>query len=249
MEGHLNNTVERLGIPWTGKLTPKKTPDGRPVRPGDIPGLAPGPADTFGSYGIRWASVSNVPFRRHKSWVHEGGIATPCIVSWPRRIRQGGRICREIAHVVDLMPSFVELAGAEYPKTYRGRAIQPMEGESLVKLLDGESLDRESLCWEHEGNRAVRAGKWKLVSEFPGTWERFYSYPKQGKWELYDMENDRTELHDLSEERPDVVRRLEKIYREWARRAGVIPWEGTRRQTDLAAGQKRVDITARIRSN
>ena len=123
------------------------------------------------------------------------------------------------------MPSFVELAGAEYPKTYRGRAIQPMEGESLVKLLDGESLDRESLCWEHEGNRAVRAGKWKLVSEFPGTWERFYSYPKQGKWELYDMENDRTELHDLSEERPDVVRRLEKIYREWARRAGVIPWE------------------------
>ena len=183
-EGHLNNTVERLGIPWTGKLTPKTTPDGKPVRPGDIPGLALGPADTFGSYGIRWASVSNVPFRRHKSWVHEGGISTPCIVRWPRRIREGGRVCREVAHIVDLMPSFVELAGAEYPEDVSRPVdpITPMQGESLVKLLDGETPRTvRSLCWEHEGNRAVRTEKWKLVSEFPGTWERFYSYPKNGQ--------------------------------------------------------------------
>jgi len=223
-EGHRDNKIERLDKPWTSSLIPKQTRDGRAVTPGDFPGLRLGPAHTYGSYGLRWASVSNAPFRRHKSWVHEGGIATPCIVRWPERIRNGGGFCRRIAHVIDLMPTFVEVSGARYPDVFAQRKIMPMPGESLLPAFDGKPLTREYLCWEHEGNRAIRKGKWKLVSEFPGTWKSFYPYPKKGAWELYDMENDRTELNDLADRRPELVKELSALYDRWAAASMVVPW-------------------------
>jgi arylsulfatase len=224
-EGHRDNKIERTGAPWTSSLIPKRTRDGRPVVPGDHPDLRLGPAHTYGSYGLRWASVSNAPFRRHKSWVHEGGIATPFIVHWPGQIKNGGFLCRWPAHVIDLMPTFVEVSQATYPKVHGDSTILPMQGSSLVRAFQGGLVGHKFLCWEHEGNRAVRKGKWKLVSEFPGTWKTFYPYPKSGAWELYDMEEDRGELDDLAAERPEVVEELAAIYERWAEASMVVPWE------------------------
>ena len=219
-EGHLNNTIERLEKPWKSAVIPKATPDGKPVTPGDIPGLKLGGAHTYGSYGLRWSSLSNTPFRRHKAWMHEGGIASPCIVSWPGHIAEPGRITREAGHIIDLMPTFLELANAAHPKQKT-----PLAGTSLLPVLDAKPLGRETLGWEHEGNRAFRSGKWKLVSEFPGTWKFFYPYKKKGAWELYNLDADPTELHDLAPSRPEKVEQLETLYENWRQEALVVPWE------------------------
>ena len=219
-EGHLNNTIERLEKPWTSSLIPKTTPDGKPVTPGDIPGLKLGGAHTYGSYGLRWSSVSNAPFRHHKAWMHEGGIAAPCIVSWPGKVGKPGSITREVGHIIDLMPTFLAAAGAEPPEQKT-----PLAGTSLIPVFDGKPLGREFLAWEHEGNRAIRMGKWKLVSEFPGTWKFFYPYEKKGAWELYDLEADPTELNDLSPKQPEKVKELEKLYENWRKKTLVVPWE------------------------
>jgi len=153
--------------------------DGRPVAKGNRPDLRPGGATSFMSYDLPWANLSNAPFRLYKHWVHEGGISTPLIVSWPDRV-QGPRISYEPCHVIDIMPTLLELAGARYPKENRGRATQPLDGESLVPLFDGRDWTRElPLFWEHEGNSAVRLGHWKLV--------RRHNQP----WELYNLEADR----------------------------------------------------------
>ena len=224
-EGHLNNTIERKDIPWTSSVIPKVTRDGRPVVPGDIPGLAPGPEDTYGSYGIRWASVSNAPFRRHKSWVHEGGISTPMIVRWPSSNISRGSVTKEIGHIIDLMPTFLEAANVPYSSVSATDEPISLPGRSLLPLLEGDALPERCLYWEHEGNRAVRCGKWKLVSEFPGTWSTFYAYEKQGDWELYDMTVDRSEQFDLSEKLPDVVQELVTLYDNWAAKNLVIKWD------------------------
>ena len=188
------------------------TRDGRPMRIGNTPAIAPGADDTFQSYDLPWANASNTPFRLFKHWVHEGGIATPLVASWPRMIEQRG-IVHEPVHVVDLLPTLLEAAGVSYPEEYAGRPLTPVEGESLLSLLAGERWTRDRpLFFEHEGNRAVRDREWKLVSRHPGSWE------------LYDMLRDRTELHDLAATRGDEVRRLTRLYDDWARRCGVLPW-------------------------
>jgi len=215
-EGHLNNTIERKGTPWVSGVIPTFAPDGEPVIPGDIPGLALGPATTYGSYGLRWASLSNTPFRRHKSWVHEGGIATPFIARWPAAIGAGGAT-GEIGHIIDLMPTFLAAAGDP--------AIENYPGMSLLPVLRGGELPDRALFWEHEGNRAVRHGKWKLVSEFPGTWSSFYDYESQGKWELYDMTVDRSEQNDLSGKFPEIVNELAGEYSSWAGESQVVSWD------------------------
>ena len=111
------------------------------------------------------------------------------------------------------MATFLEIAGVDYPENHEGRAIKPLEGFSMVPTFADRPHEREVLYWEHEGNRAVRRGKWKLVCRYPGGWE------------LYDMEVDRTELHDLSGEHPDIVEELSGLYGEWAARCEVTPWE------------------------
>ncbi|MBI3970956.1 MAG: arylsulfatase [Chloroflexi bacterium] len=193
------------------------TPDGRPVRIGNAVGLMPGPADTYMSYDLPWANASNTPFRLYKHWVHEGGISTPSIAHWPAVIRAGG-ISHAVSHLIDLMPTCLEAAGASYPAEYEGRKITPYEGESLLRLFGGD-LDwqrRETVFWEHEGNRAVRDGRWKLVRKFPGAWE------------LYDMAQDRTELHDLSQSHLSKTADLAGRWEAWADRCGVLPWEDVR---------------------
>ncbi len=189
---------------------PMKTRDGRPVLGG--PTVMPGPDGTYIAYGRNWANVSNTPFREYKHWVHEGGISTPLICHWPARIKSPGRLCKAPGHLIDIMATCVDVSGGEYPKTYNGHEIQPAEGISLAPTFDGKPLRERAIYWEHEGNRAVRMGTWKLVSKYPGGWE------------LYDMEHDRTEMHDLAAEHPEKVEELKTLWERWAKRAGVQPW-------------------------
>lgn len=176
------------------------------------PFIMPGPEDTYISYGINWANVSNTPFREYKHFVHEGGIATPLIVHWPAGLTRRGDLEHQPGHLIDLMATCVELAGAQYPTEFQGHKIIPMEGVSLVPLFKGQPIKRkEPIFFEHEGNRAVRDGKWKLVAK------------ENQPWELYDMEADRTEMHDLSAQYPEVVARLAAAWDEWAKRANVLP--------------------------
>jgi arylsulfatase A-like enzyme len=191
-------------------MQPKVTRDGRPVRTGR--GVMPGPADTYIAYGKPWANASNTPFRLYKHWVHEGGISTPLITHWPARIKAGNEFRRQPGHLIDIMATCVDVAGAKYPSEYKGHKIIPMEGKSLVPAFDNKSIEREAIYWEHEGNRAVRQGKWKLVSRQPGGWE------------LYDMEADRTELMNLAQKHLKKVEQLKALYESWAARCGVQPW-------------------------
>jgi arylsulfatase A-like enzyme len=159
-----------------------------------------------------WANVSNAPFRKYKKFAHEGGIATPLIAHWPQGIsaKLNGTLVKEPAHVIDLMATCVEVAGADYPEKFKGKAILPMEGKSLNSLFQGRLLKREEpLCFEHMGNRGIRQGQWKLVAQ------------KGAAWELYDMYSDRSELHDLSVEMPERVKNLAAKYNGWAKRCFV----------------------------
>jgi len=222
-EGHLFNIVERTGGPWNIKQT--HTRDGRPIRAGDFPGERLGPDDTYGSYGPQWAHLSNTPFKRYKSWVHEGGICAPMIVSWGDRIKDKGSFRRGVFSIIDFMPTFLELAGGTYPEKIRGQETIPMEGISMTRSFEEDySDDDRILYWEHEGNRAIRQGRWKLVSEYPGAWSSLRPYPKGGNWELYDLEKDRTETEDLSASYPEVVERLSAEWTHWADRCGVRDW-------------------------
>jgi arylsulfatase A-like enzyme len=178
-----------------------------------VKGVPPGPPDSFLSYGLPWANASNTPFRLYKHWVHEGGIATPFIAYCPGVVTQRGKLTHQVAHLVDVMSTCVELAGAKYPQTRNGKAIQPMEGQSLVRTFQGAPLQSRKLFWEHEGNRAIRDGKWKLVSRHPNAWE------------LYDLEADRTEMNDLAAKMPERVKAMTKEYEAWAARCGVVPWD------------------------
>ena len=196
---------------------PMQTRDGRFVRTG--PETMPGGDDTFVAYGPGWANTSNTPFRGYKHDPYEGGIGTPFIVSWPRGIDsdQNGKIIHDVSHLIDLMPTFVDAAGATYPKNYNGNEIQPMEGVSLIPTLAGKTLSRQSpIGFEHHGNLGLRDGKWKILSMYRGNQPR--------KWELYDMEADRTELNDLAKKMPDKLNSMVAAWQLWADRVGVQPW-------------------------
>ena len=176
-------------------------------------GLPPGGVDSYMSYGLSWANASNTPFRRYKHWVHEGGIATPLIAYWPAVIKRRNTITHQSGHIIDIMATCLDVAGVEYPKTYQGRELIRLEGRSLVPIFAGKKRrGHEAIYWEHEGNRAVRQGKWKLVSAH------------KGPWELYDLEADRTELNNLAEKYPQKVGQLKAMYESWAKRCGVRPW-------------------------
>ncbi len=193
---------------------PKQTADGRAVRFGDRPDVLPGEADTYGTYGRGWAHLSNTPLRRYKHWTHEGGIAVPFFVHWPAQLAaRAGAIVTAPAHVVDLAPTLDEIARAGTGPPI-GQSVEGPElrGTSLLPLLRGEPAAPRTLYWEHEGNRAIADGDWKLVSRWPFGWE------------LYDLAQDRFETDDLAASHPERVEEMAARWSEWAASVGVEQW-------------------------
>jgi arylsulfatase A-like enzyme len=183
---------------------------------GDPPG---GPNSNL-YLGMNWATLNNTPFRRFKHFTHEGGISTPLIAHWPQGIPRDrhNRFEHQPGHVIDVMPTVLDATGTSYPREFNGQVIQPMEGVSLRPAFAGRPLRRtQPIFFEHEGNRAIRSGKWKLVSKY------------LDGWELYDIEADRVERNDLAAKHPDIVKKLKSEWEAWAKRANVDQWTGPRR--------------------
>jgi arylsulfatase len=187
---------------------------------GRLEGGRPGGPKSIVFLGQCWATLANTPFWRYKHFTHEGGVATPLIVHWPAAIDadRNGKLEHQPGHIVDLMPTILEITGAKYPAEYHGHMIQPAAGASLVPAIAGKKIDRrEPIYFAHEGNRGLRDGRWKLVMKY------------KGPWELYDMEADRTERHNLVKARPQLAKKMIAQWEAWARRADVDSWTGPAR--------------------
>jgi arylsulfatase len=186
--------------------------------PGVTNGKPPiGGPESYVLLGMNWAMLTNTPFRRYKHFTHEGGISSPLIAHWPGGIPSSrrGSLEKQPAHLIDVMATAVDLAGATYPAEFQGHTILAMEGVSLRPAFAGQPLGRtQPIFWEHEGNKAVRDGQWKLVQKW------------RGPWELYDLEADRTEHHDLVKQQPRIAARLEAAWNQWAARAFIDEWTG-----------------------
>jgi len=177
-------------------------------------GLPPGGVDSYMSYGQSWANASNTPFRYYKKWLHEGGISTPLIIRWPSKIsaQRDGKLVNQVCHVVDIVPTILDVAGAKYPTDYKGNKIQPLDGQSLLPEIEkGRMQPHRPIFWAVNGHKAILVGKYKLdaVSD-------------TAPWELYDIEKDRSELNDLASKHPDKVKELAAMWNAWADRVGVF---------------------------
>jgi len=174
---------------------------------------------SFTAYELPGAVVSNTPWRLYKAVVHEGGISTPFIAWFPKMIKPGV-LRNEPAHIIDLMPTCIDIGGGSYPKTYKDIPVKPVEGMSLLPLFQGKPwTGHDAIFFEHFGNKAVRQGEWKLVSLF-----------QRNTWELYNIKNDRSELNDLSGQNPEKMKAMIALYESWATRTGVIPFEKRQEQ-------------------
>jgi arylsulfatase len=193
----------------------------------NTPAVAPGPVNSYHTIDPAWANASNTPFRLFKVFDHEGGIATPLVASWPRMMKggSGGAIDHRIGHVLDFLPTFADLAGVEVPTEFAGHPVQPSEGRSLAAAMTGQRPsatvedDDRVLCWEFKGCRAIRAGRWKLVSQGPPREHVGMTIAvPEDRWELYDIHADRCEGTDLSDRHPDVATRLNAMWQHWQQR-------------------------------
>ena len=180
-----------------------------------------GTDESYESYRKPWATMSNTPFRFFKQWVHEGGISTPLIVHWPGGIKEQGTLRYQVGHVIDIMPTCLELAGAEYPEEYKGNGILPLEGKSLMPSFNNPETQERVLFWEHQATRAVRMGDWKLVAD-----KNTNVPPYILDWELYNLAEDRSELINLADVYPAEVTRLDSLWNAWALRCHVYPLDG-----------------------
>ncbi len=195
---------------------PSETRDGKKISYPVNKDVMPGPQTSFASIGERWANVVNTPYRYAKAQSYEGGVRTPVIAHWPAGIRSKGGFTGQAGHVMDFMPTFMELAHANYPSTYKGQSIRPYTGISLVPALQGkESSSPRALYNEHFGARYVREGEWKLVSLSGDT-----------TWHLYQVSRDQSETRDVAAQHPDIVARLSRQWQEWARTHDVLPKPG-----------------------
>jgi arylsulfatase A-like enzyme len=225
--GRLLNELKRLGVETNTLVIFLSDNGGAAEDPNRGDRSVPiGDRDSYRGYARPWATVSNTPWRRHKVTAYEGGISTPLIARWPAGIPapKDGTLVREPGHVIDLLPTFLELANANYPTN---GLVKP-EGQSILAMLQGgHGVADRTYFWEHEGNRAVRKGKWKLVA-LGGS---------KSAWELYDMETDRLESHDLVSEDPEIVNQLSAAYNQWAARCGVIDYSEilARRKAEAAS--------------
>ena len=187
-------------------MIPRRTREGVVVKQGTE--VMTGGPDTYHGYGLAWANASNTPFRQYKHWVHEGGISSPLVAHWPNGIDEklNGKTDDQPTHLIDLMATCVDLGNATYPKKVEGREIVPLQGVSIAPAFSGRKINRPNpIFWEHEGNRAIRIGKWKLVAK-----------GARGAWELYDIDEDRTELNDLSEKQPERAKEMANLWEAWA---------------------------------
>ncbi len=173
-----------------------------------------GKQGSFGCYKLPWANVSNTPYRMFKHWGHEGGIRTPFIVHYPKMIKEA-RIDNQPAHIIDVMTTFLDVAGVAYPETLNGNAIQPIEGKSLVPIFNKETREaHKGIFWEHEGNKAARIGDWKWVNAYP-----------ESKDELFDLSQDPTEGSNLADANPEKLEEMKQAWQAWADKVGVVPWD------------------------
>jgi arylsulfatase A-like enzyme len=204
-------------------MIPLRTRSGHPVLMG--PDVMPGPDTSYIAYGRNWANVSNTPLRRYKSEMHEGGIATPLIVHWPAGIAARNEWRHEPGHLIDLMPTCVELAKAEYPADFNGHAILLTEGRSLIPGFARDRSEERLLIWEHYRNAALLKGDWKIAR----LREKAPDDDMDAAWELYDIRKDRSELHDLAGTHPEKTSELKALWHEHARRTLVYPMPDERK--------------------
>ncbi|TWT60428.1 Arylsulfatase [Rubinisphaera italica] len=169
---------------------------------------------THQSYGSAWANLGNTPFRLYKHFTHEGGISTPMIAHWPAGIEKNSNWVREPAHVMDIMPTLMEVAGATYPETLNDNSITPVEGTSLLPAMRGEHLPERAIGFDHQAAHAYRKGDWKAVYA--------KRMPHELKWELYNLADDRCEMNDLAEVYPERLQEMVAEWEDWARHVGVI---------------------------
>ncbi len=187
-----------------GPFLNEQTRDGKPMRVGNLPKIVPGPEETWQSYGHGWANASNTPLRMFKQYDHEGGIRVPLIVQWPRVITVGGKITAQVAHIIDFLPTALDAAGVDYPKTVGDRRIGPADGTSMTPIFRGKQRKaHDALFWKFAHGRAARQGDWKLVEM------------DRNGWELYDLATDPAELTDLADRHPDKVAALEALWENW----------------------------------
>ncbi len=211
-DGGLKPSTGGFGFNVNGTNTSWRL-DGKPMRGGSGPDNLPGPPDTFAAYGLVWALTSNTPFRDAKLSGYEGGIRTPFIAYWPAGITARNRIVNDVGHFIDLMPTFLELAGTKYPEALDGRRPFPLDGRSLVPAFFGEPLEpRDFLAWCVPQHRVFRKGDWKIISK-----------NDKSPWELYNLISDGTETINLAVQYPNVVKDLAVKWQTWAKECGRKP--------------------------
>lgn len=199
---------------------PLYTREGEFVKSGR--GVMPGNANSWSTYGEEWANVSNTPFREYKQFTHEGGIATPMIVSWPKGLKLKGKLNSQPSHLIDIMATCIEIVGLKYPAEFNGHSIQAYEGKSLVPAFYNKPIEREMLFWEHAANRALRVGQWKLVSKTKKN--KTFSPSDENAWELYDIDKDPSETKNLAKQLPEKVKELSAKWEAEAIRTKAKPW-------------------------
>ena len=195
-------------------------------------GAAIGTGLSYASAGLEWANASDTPLRKFKASTHEGGISTPLIAHWPAAMKSAGagRLIDEPGHVIDLMPTLLDVAGGEYPKAVNGDAVLPMEGRSLKPWIVGDAAAASAprpIFWEHEGNKAVRLGDWKAITR------------GRGAWELYNLRNDRTELNNLAASESEKTQELAALWKAWAERCGVWEWDALQKHRQQRKAQNK----------
>ena len=170
---------------------------------GHDPDAPMGSEKSYLCLGPGFSSASNTPFRRHKTWVHEGGISTALIAHWPKGIQDKGSLRHSPGHVIDIVPTILDLAGIPKPQTWEKTPVPPAPGRSLIpSFASDQTIERDSIWWMHDGHRAIRQGDYKLVSA------------RNEPWALYDLKIDRAESQDLSKEIPDLKKKLEKLWND-----------------------------------
>jgi arylsulfatase len=187
----------------SGDYLPKTTRDGRPMQPGNLPEIMPGPEDTYQSYGYGWANASNTPFRMFKQFDHEGGIRTPMIAHWPEGIKDTGRLVPTVSHLIDIMPTVLEVTGSPVAAEQKGTSTPPSiprDGMSLASAFTGNLELNRTLFFDHARGSALRHGHWKIVRQ------------SRKQWELYNLQGDPLELNDLAKNQPDKLAELKAIW-------------------------------------